>query len=147
MKLGSLVTFNALLFIGLGIAFAIYGPLMIAFFGAADLPGTESLLYWYVASFARMFGAALFGYGFLLLALREMFKDGRPAAAGPQSALRRALLFSLILGNAAGLLVALIQQTGIWVTPAGWIWVGIFALLLLGYGFFLARSPETEPGG
>jgi len=147
MKLKSLVTINALLFIGLGIAFALYGPLMIAFFGAADLPGTESLLYWYVASFARMFGAAIFGYGFLLLALREAFDEPGPGETGRRSTLRRPILFSLILGNAAGLFVALVQQSSIWVTPAGWVWVAIFAALLLAYAFFLARSPEAEAGG
>ncbi len=70
MKLTQLLSVNAIVFIGLGIAFALYGPLMIAMFGILESEGSPRL-YWYAASFARLLGAALFGFGFVLWAVRH----------------------------------------------------------------------------
>ena len=56
MKLTHLITLNAILFIAFGIAFALYGPLMMAFFGVPEIEENSTLLYWNVASFARLFG-------------------------------------------------------------------------------------------
>ena len=70
MKLSQLFTVNAIVFIGLGIAFALYAPLMIAMFGIQEAEGS-TVMYWYTTSFARLLGAVLFGYGFILWALRH----------------------------------------------------------------------------
>ena len=68
MKLKKLMTINAFVFIGAGIAFALYSPLMIDLYGILEFEGDIGWLYWYAASFGRMFGVMLFGTGFSLMA-------------------------------------------------------------------------------
>lgn len=133
MKLSHLLTFNAILFIGMGIAFALYGPLMIAMFGILNIEG-DSLMYWYAASFARMFGAALFGFGFLFWAVRRSSID---MGEGGE---RRGILFAIVLAYLLGSIVAITQQVSIWGTLAGWVTVGLFLALLAGYSYFLVRQ-------
>jgi hypothetical protein len=127
-----LITTNAILFIGLGIAFALYGPLMIAFYGILESEGSP-LMYWFAASFARMLGAALFGFGFLLFALRR--------STGPQDGeKRRGISLAMILAYAVGLLVAITQQVSIWGTWTGWLTAGLFLVLLVGYAYFFVQK-------
>jgi hypothetical protein len=140
MKLNNLMTFNALLFIALGIAFALYGPLMIAMFGVAQLTQGDALLYWYAVSFARMFGAGLFGFGFLIWAARN-FETGEGRAGSVET--RRGILFALLLANALGLFVAATQHFSVWQSAGGWFTIGVFLLLILGYGFFMIRSESS----
>jgi hypothetical protein len=135
VKLNQLVTFNAILFIALGIAFALYGPLMIAFFGILETEGSP-VMYWYAASFARMLGAALFAAGFLLFALRRIQSD--PALSGKS----HGFVLALVISYGLGFIVALTQQVSIWGNAAGLITSGIFLVLLAGYGYFLIRSPQ-----
>lgn len=144
MKLSQLITVNAIVFIALGIAFAVYSPLMLALFGAADLQGEESLLYWYAASFGRLFGAITFGFGFLVWAVRDATDEETPGEQTTASRLRRGILVSLILTNATALLVALTQQVSVWVSPAGWLLVVLFLVFLIGYGYFLARDQSRQ---
>jgi hypothetical protein len=135
MKLTHLLTINAILFIAFGIAFALYGPLMIAFFGVPEIPESNVQLYWNVASFARLFGAALFGFGFLIWAVR-----GLAASQAAPAEVRRGIVFALLLGNLMGAIVAITQQSSIWIHPAGWVATAIFALLTLGYGYFMVTD-------
>lgn len=132
MKLNFLLTLNAILFIGAGIAFALYGPLMIAVFGILEVVG-DSPMYWYAASFARMFGAALFGFGFLLFALRRSSSSAVDQGTG------RGTLTALVLSYLLASIVALTQQVSIWGSLAGWITVALCLLLLIGYAYFLLK--------
>jgi hypothetical protein len=138
MKLSSLISFNGILFLAFGIAFALYGPLMMAFFNVPEL-SIDSVTYWHLAAFARMFGAALFGYGFLLWALRGAV-DELPAAK------RRSIAMALLLGNLLATVVSLTQQSSIWYNAAGWVTSGVFAMLTLAYGAVLVsgRSKSGE---
>lgn len=135
MKLTQLISLNALLFIGLGIAFALYGPLMLAFFGVPDVEGMDVIAYWNTAAFARLFGAALFGFGLLLWAARGVLASEN-STVSPEA--RRGIVFALVLANLMGVFMAVVQQFSVWQGPAGWGLVALFALLLLGYGFTLA---------
>jgi len=139
LTLPRFVTINAILAMALGIAFALYGPLMLAFFGIADIPSQEVLLYWNIASFARLFGAGLFSVGLLLFALRTPL-----AKRELSSQSRRGVIFSLVLGNLLTTIVLLTQQASIWSTATGWILSAVFSLLTLGYAFVLVRQPETD---
>lgn len=139
LTLPRLVTINAILAMALGIAFALYGPLMLAFFGIADIPSQEVLLYWNIASFARLFGAGLFSVGLLLFALRTPL-----AKRELSSQSRRGVIFSLVLGNLLTTIVLLTQQASVWSTATGWILSAVFSLLTLGYAFVLVRQPETD---
>lgn len=132
------ITINAILMMALGIAFALYGPLMLAFFGIADIPSQEVILYWNIASFARLFGAGLFSLGLLLFALRTPIAHGE--LSGPS---RRGVIFSLLLGNLLAAIVALTQQASVWNVWAGWVLSLVFAILMIGFGVFLARGSEA----
>ena len=135
MNLKTLLLINGLLFIALGIAFALYGPLMIDLYGILGAQG-DTLLYWYSASFARMYGATLFGFGFVLWAASSI-----PDISQKGSSARRAVLLAMILANGIGLFVSLTQQVSIWGNVTGWITTGLYAVLLLVYGiaFFTRR--------
>jgi hypothetical protein len=124
MKLPHWITIHAILLIASGIAFAMYDPLMLAFFAASDIL-EDPLTYWHVAAFARMFGALLFGMGLLLWALRSTLE------ALPGKSIR-GLIAALLLGSLVALLVSLTQQSAIWGTLAGWITSGIFIIISIG---------------
>jgi hypothetical protein len=131
LNLKTILLINALLSIAGGIAFALYGPLMIDLYGILGAEG-DTLLYWYSASFARMYGATLFGFGFLLWAasnIPDISQKGSPA--------RRAVLLAMILANGMGLFVSITQQVSIWGNAVGWITTGVYAFLLLVYGIAL----------
>jgi hypothetical protein len=133
LKLTQLLAINAILFIGLGIAFALYGPLMIAMFGILEGEGSP-MMYWYAASFARLLGAALFGFGFLLWAVRR-----QPGSAPAQQGVK----IALVIAYALSFVVAITQQVSVWGTIAGWITSGLFLALLVTYVYVLVvRTAE-----
>ena len=138
MKLSTLIALNGILFLAFGIAFALYGPLMMAFFDVPEL-NIDSTTYWHVAAFGRMFGAALFGYGFLLWALRGAVDELSEAK-------RRSMVMALLLGNLLATVVSITQQSSIWYNAAGWVTSGVFAGLTLAYGAFLfaGRAKRSE---
>jgi hypothetical protein len=138
MKLNLLISIHALLLLGFGIAFALYGPIMLAFFAIPEMLEIDALAYWHLAAFARMFGAALFGFGLLLFALRGSIQKFNRQD-------QRGIVFSLLLANAMGLMVSLTQQASVWQTSAGWITSAIFTVLLLGYIYIIAR-PDSSSG-
>jgi len=142
MRLNQLISLNALITLILGIAFALYGPLMLAFFGVPEIETTSAgeefaLLYWQVASFARLFGAILFAFGLILWALRKF-----PLESAISTDLRNGLLASLILGNLMAAFVSLTQQASIWISSTGWLLFVIFAFFVLAYGYFLVKKPK-----
>ena len=131
MSLKNLLRFNAFLYIAGGIAFALYTPLMIAMYGILDTGGSP-VMYWYTASFARLYGAALFGFGFLAWAASHIM------AEIPQNkATRRWIATSMLFANGIGLFVAITQQLSIWGSVIGWIMVAFYAVLLIGYIYLL----------
>jgi uncharacterized membrane protein len=134
MKLSPILSLNAILWMALGLIFAIYAPAMLGFFGAADIPAGNPLMYWYIVSFARLFGAALFGWGLLLFAVRDF------AAETTNAAFKRGLVFALLLGNLLSAVVAITQQMQTWDTPAGWALVGVCVLLTGAYIYFLVKA-------
>lgn len=138
MKLNNLLLANALLFLALGIAFALYGPLVMAFFSFPELLENNVMAYWITASFVRLFGAALFGLGLLLWAVQGAIKEASPAA-------QRSVLAAMLLANGMAAFVALTQQVSIWQSTAGWVTCGLF-LLLVGvylYALVFQRSTST----
>ena len=137
MKLTLLITINAILFIAFGIAFALYGPLMMAFFAIPEMTGIDVQAYWQMAAFVRMFGAALLGFGLLLWSIRSIIEGVAPEA-------RRGILFALLLAYIIAAIVSITQQSSIWLSPAGWITTGVFVALILAYGYFLFAVKEPR---
>jgi hypothetical protein len=126
---------NAILLVVLGIAFGLYGPLMMAFFAVPELLDISSDIYWQIAAFARMFGAALFGYGLLLWSLRNSFHELSTAS-------QRRILAALVLGNLMAAFISITQQSSIWGTPAGWLITGFFAVFTVAYILASFRTPS-----
>jgi hypothetical protein len=126
-----IIRLNAILLMAFGIAFALYGPLMMAFFTIPELD-INSDIYWQIAAFARMFGVALFGFGLLLWALRDTFVN----LPIPN---QRSIIASLILANLMGAFVAITQTSAIWGTIPGWIMTGMFFIFLLAYVYAITQ--------
>ena len=138
MKLHHLINVNAVLSLLFGIAFTLYGPLMMAFFGIPEIPEGNVLLYWHVVAFARMFGVALLGVGLILWSLRKIAESN---TISPE--IQRGITYALILANGMGIVVALTQQAQIWSSPAGWATVAVFTLLFVGYVYLLVVESRT----
>ena len=136
MKLTTLISVHAVISLASGIAFGLYAPLMLAFFAIPQALDNDVLIYWQVTAFARMFGAALFGFGLLLWALRGLLDQLSPKG-------RRGFIFALLLANLMAFIVALTQQFAVWQSIAGWVQTGLFALLVLAYGYFLVQESRT----
>jgi hypothetical protein len=123
---------NALVFIAFGIAFTIYAPLVVSAF-ILNSEGT-SQMYWYAVSFARLYGAALFGFGFLIWAVSSL-ADSLAVGSGA----RRSVAIAMLLANGMGGIVALTQQVSVWGVLAGWITAGMYVILMGGYIIALAK--------
>jgi hypothetical protein len=124
---------NAIVFIAFGIAFALYAPLVAGAFEILNIQGTTEM-YWYSVSFARLYGAALFGFGFLIWAVSNLADSLNSAPSA-----RRSVLVAMLLANGIGVIVALTQQVSIWGALAGWITVAMYAIFLVGYVVALVR--------
>jgi hypothetical protein len=135
VKPSSVISVNAVLFIALGIGLTLYAPNVLSYFGVADLPGDNALLYWTVAAFARMFGAILLTLGLVLWGVRSLFQTNFDPAQS-----RRDVLFSLALGFIIICITALTQQASVWGSIAGWLITGMFAIFTMIYIFLLARK-------
>ena len=136
LPISQILRINAILLIAAGIAFALYGPLMMALFTIPELQ-IDADIYWQIAAFARMYGAVLFAFGLLVYALREAF----PLL--PVSSQRK-VLASLILANLMGAFVSITQTASIWGTLAGWITTGFFALFTILYIVSIAGIPSEK---
>jgi len=132
MKPSSLFAFNGILFVAFGIAFAVYGPSMMGLFRIPEL-NIDGIAYWHVTAFARMFGAALFGYGFLLWAVSRAVDEFSVENL-------RSVLMALLLGNLLAAIVSIAQQSSFWYNAAGWVTSGVFTALTLAYGAILVAS-------
>jgi hypothetical protein len=137
VKIDKLIIFNAIVFIALGIGFALYGPLMIDAFGMLDFTEADGGIYWFTASFARLFGAALFGYGLLLWAISDL-----PSNSALSATKKRKLYLALLLSNIIGLFVAITQQWQVWINLAGWLTIGVFLVFVIGYALALAQKTD-----
>jgi hypothetical protein len=141
-KLSHLFAANAILYISLGIAFAMFTPIILNLYGIPEAKSNDVQLYWALASFARLFGAMIFGLGFVLWSLRYPERVDEL-----ETRTRFGLIYSLIIANVMGVFVAVTQQASVWLAPAGWITVGIFAVFGVAYIYFLvievrlARAP------
>jgi len=137
MKPSTLLRINALVLLAAGIGFALYGPLMMALFSVPELLSIDSATYWQITSFARMFGAALFGFGLLLWSLRNSI-DGFP------SSVQRQIIAALVLANLMAAFVSITQQSAVWGTAAGWITTAVFGFFTLAYIVLIFKSPAKK---
>ena len=138
MRATFILRVNAITLIAAGIAFGLYGPLMMAFFAIPEMPAISAAASWQIAAFARMFGAALFGFGLLVLAIQHSYPDLSPAS-------QKRILAALILGHLMGAFIAITEQSSIWWTPAGWITTAVFTVFVLAYVYAIFKLPSNKP--
>jgi len=124
---------NAVLFIAAGIAFSLYAPLTINLY-ARFTSQDNALLYWLAVTFARMYGASLLGFGFLIWAISRLVEPTLPEGT------QRTILLAMVIANGMGLAVAGTQQVTLWGSLAGWITIAVYAILLLGYLAFSIKK-------
>lgn len=143
MKLTTILRTNSFVNIALGIAFGLYAPLVIAAFGVAEVPSEDVLLYWYVTSFARLFGAAIFTCGLFQFTISRMIINDSNSYTAQRNVILTALIANIMLA-----VTALTQQFSIWQSLAGWVLSIYFILTTLVYVYTLvidSGSSKSEP--
>lgn len=112
-----------------------------ALFGFAFLAIPEPLTRLYgvqltdeLAYVARLFGAALLTLAALTWSARGI----------TQAAARRSIAVALFVGDAAGLVAAILGQAAGVLNAFGWSSVAIYVVLTLGYGYFLFVEDGPE---
>jgi len=131
-----LLLLNSIVFIAAGIAFCLYAPLALALFQITTVEGINTIAYWYIVSFVRLFGAALFGSGLSIWAYSSSIKELSARS-------RSGLLYALIIGNSIAVITILTQQISIWQSTFGWILIIVFAAFLFGYGYILFQESKA----
>ena len=142
MKLTPILSLNAIIWIAIGIAYALFGYLMLNLFGIPDIPENSQaglLLYNNILAFARMYGATLITLGFLLYSIRSL-----PASTQIAPETRRGIVFSLALGNAIAAFIAVIEQFRTWQSLGGWVMVLVPAVFFAIYVYFLATGFKVD---
>ena len=118
MKLSTLMLINTFVALIFGIAFVL-------------VPGTVLTLYGVTLSagglvVARLFGAALIGFGMLTFL----------AMKAEESEAMGAIVLALFISDVVGFIVALQGQLSGAINTFGWTTVAIYLLLALGFGYF-----------
>lgn len=134
MSVQRVTGFAGLILMAAGVALAGWGPMIAPWFGvpAGPVPDpaiAESMAWWKLASFVRLFGMGLLAVGALLWVVRRSLES-----IGPR---RFAATMSAI--GVLTALLALAQQVAIWGTAAGLGIVALFAGLGLVYGWTALR--------
>ena len=118
MKLGLLFTLNAVIAAAFGLGFVVVPAQLLETYGVTLTPGTTVV--------ARLFGAALVGYGILTWQTRAV----------PASDALRAIVVALFVGDVLGCLLALQGMLTGAINALGWSTVVIYGLLAAGFGYF-----------
>jgi hypothetical protein len=129
MKIGTVLTVNALIATAFGIGFILAPAQVLAPYGV-ELPVAGLLM-------SRLFGASLLGYGILTWLLRGT----------SDAEVVRAFGVSLGVANALGAAVAAWGVLSGTVNAMGWSTVAIYAALAAGFGYFAARKPAAGAAG
>lgn len=142
MKLTPILSLNAVLWIAIGIAYALFGYLMLNLFGIPDIPENSQaglLLYNNILAFTRIYGTALITLGLLLYSIRSL-----PANAQLAAETRRGIIFALALGNAIAAFIAVIEQFRTWQSFGGWIIILVSGVFFVIYVYILATDLKVE---
>ena len=125
MKLNTLMVINAIVAVVFGIAFVLVPAQSVSLYGVtADEP---------LKLTAQLFGAALIGFAVLTWFARN----------ATESDARTAIVLALFISDGIGFIVSLIAQLGGVLNTLGWLNVGIYLLLALGFGYFQFVRPTS----
>lgn len=126
MKLGTLLTLNAIVAALFGLGLVLVPATLMSLYGVTL--GAEGI---YVA---RLFGAELLGYATLAWFARNTQESGA----------RRAIILAFFVSWAVGFVCALIGQLSGVVNALGWSNVGLYLLFALGYAYFQFMRPSAS---
>ncbi len=129
----------SVIFILAGAFFFATGPYLLSFFGVKEFPeivsrNGETLDFWEMYAFVRMFGSAVLMYGLLIgfLAYIDGVKNRKYAS------------FGAALGQLAFLIIYLSQQISIWNTAAGWVIAAVFLLALVSFSYLAFKKEAMD---
>ncbi len=126
MKLSTLMVINTFVALLFGLAFVLVPGALLSLYGITLSLGGLVV--------ARLFGAALIGYGMLTFLARN----------AEESKARRAIVLALFISDVVGFIVALQGQFSGAVNALGWSTVAIYLLLALGFGYFQFIKPSAS---
>jgi hypothetical protein len=126
MKLKTLFLANTIIATLFGLAFLFHPSGLMSLYGVSLGIGAVLI--------ARLFGAALLGYGILTWLVRNAY----------DSAALKAIVIALFLSDLAGCIVAIFGQLSGATNALGWSTVAIYALLAVGFGVFALKKPASE---
>jgi hypothetical protein len=142
MKTTPILSLNAIVWMAIGIAYALFGYLMLNLYGIPNIPENSQaglLLYNNILAFARIYGAVLMMLGLLLYSVRNL-----PENSNLSIETRRGILSALALGNAVMVFVAITEQFRNWVSIGGWITTLVPAIFFALYVYLLATGLKSE---
>lgn len=130
MKLAALLTLKSVICLAFGAIFVLVPGLLLAIYGVKSLDA--SLLF-----MSQLYGAAFLVLGITLWLARN----------DPGSVALRAIVIGVAIGDGIGFVVALLGQLGNVMNGLGWLVVGVYALLSLGFGYFYFQvvKPSALP--
>jgi hypothetical protein len=133
MKLQHLMVVNAVVALVIGLAFALWGPALLSFYGLTQIPPEHMTWFWSAGTISRLFGVTLIGFSLVAWA----------AAKLADSTYRWDVNLAFFLANAVGFLIAMIQQIAIGGSAIGWVSAILYLALALAFGYFLIAQPAT----
>ena len=126
MKLRTLMLINTVVALIFGVAFVV-------------APGWTMGLYGDSANAVLELTGQLFGGSLVAFAVLTWF-----ARNSGESDARRAIILSMLVGDAIGFVVSLIGQLGGVLNSLGWLTVAIYLLLALGFAYFAVVKPTAS---
>ena len=129
LNLNTFLLISAIVALLFGIGFVLLPGVMFSIYGIAGSPAS------YLGF--RLFGSALIAIGVLTWSLKD--------SANWEAV--RALLMSVAIGNAIGLLLVLFATINGTIGAMGWTAVLIYLLLIAGDGFFISRGAGATLAG
>jgi len=126
MKLSNLFIVNAVIALGYGISLVLVPATVLSLHGMTQGP-SERLA-------GQFFGAALIALGLLTWFARN----------AADSEARRAIVLAQSISTAIGVIVGVLGTLSGVMNAVGWLGVGLYLLLALGYGYFQFLKPSAS---
>jgi len=126
VKLKTLLVFNAIVALVYGIGLVLVPAAVAVLHGITPSPGTNLV--------GQFFGVTLIGIGLLVWFARNV--------ADPVA--QRAIVLAQLVATVIGVIVAVLGTLSGVMGALGWLAVGIYLLLALGYGYFQFVKPGAS---
>jgi hypothetical protein len=125
MKLGTLLTINAIIAFVFGLGFVLIPEIVLSLYGVS-LSDNGIFI-------SRLLGAAFLGFAVVSWLVKN----------STGSAELRAIVFALFISEVLGFFISLFYQIRSIVNPLGWTTVAIYLLLGVGFGYFYWKNPSA----